>query len=846
MKTKIIFFFALFFLLWFHFTHAASLANNISVTGTTLADTTWNGYGWKLIFPNINWVKIITHSFALNPADISWPGTGNMGITWNFWLQNLSDTTDAQLWWATFDIWTVSGAPTVILQNNSNNTFTFSWYARSNASGWIYFWDTWVTNGKVIYNRTTWVINWCAFSQNIWWVCIDDFVLDTTPPDFNAEPWLSFKKPFSADNTKTMTTPESISQVKIENWNSISQTTYTTNNFTHDFRTVKDYFLQITDTTGNISDASTIKVVAGNPVTTLNPNHIIWVTEASSYSGTYLIEKKWDGNHKHTIGFILKDTYWNIVKNESWIKDVKVWVTFDNSVDMDQVLDADMWDAIWYSNNPFSMVNWYGNTGTGYDSNGNYTIDVASKAPTYAWYTETTVNNDIKLTALNIKITALSWNSWVWEANIPNLFTSNYWNKNFKFTPAVEIITLSNDRSFKLLRDIETFFTGSIRIDKSAGSDNILDINISHRLDIMSGSMNKNDNLSFQNIAETNGSQICIWYLKPNITNTSSNYYKTNTDCNSSSNTSNIIKSYSGPYVLSTSITDWFKATPKVVIWGLSKFDIKYNSEISYKLGSSDIKYNSLSQSNTNSITNREIKVTGITHKSDKNLSVISDSSIHYIWKLDKMTVYTQIKKNVAAYRKVWVGSKKVQYFTTNQTLNSWPSWIDTIIVDGADIIIWADILKIVWEVKSIIALKKWTIWWKIWIKNNVQFIWAVLVTDRSILSWNGTDYYSDTTNALKQLFIKGSILSYNTIGWSSSAIPKCPFYITGTCNEQIAKRYDFNHMRSFVNWETWNTSVNGTTYWVDMWKIWYADAPIIVEYDGEVQSKMSQIFSIN
>jgi hypothetical protein len=116
-----------------------------------------------------------------------------------------------------------------------------------------------------------------------------------------------------------------------------------------------------------------------------------------------------------------------------------------------------------------------------------------------------------------------------------------------------------------------------------------------------------------------------------------------------------------------------------------------------------------------------------------------------------------------------------------------------------------------------------------------VQFIWAVLISDRSIISWDwvGT-YYSDTQQAINQLLIKWTVVSYNTIWWASLSTPKCPFYIHSSCTINEAKRYDMNHMRAFVSWTTWN-AIYFPIYWVTS-KSWYTDAPVILEYDQDIQ----------
>ena len=851
MKTKILLFILIISFFSINNSNAATVADNILLTWNVAEDTTWAWYGWKLVFPNntTNWVKIITSSYSMNQANFNeW--TWDMWITWNFWLSNLSSSTDSNLGWCSFDIWNVAWASKVKLKNNWNNTFTFSGYAWCNAAWWIYFSQTnlvpWDNNTKVVYNRWTWKINGCAFSENLWWICIDNISLDTTPPDVNDASWVNFSKPFAANHTKSLTTPENIQKIEVQNRNSTATTNYITNTFTHDFRKAKSYQFIVTDSSWNISNPSNISVVAWTPSVTLNPNNI-WVTEASTFTSTLNDEKIADNTETHNINFKLRDTYWNVIKNETGIKNVTVEIWFDNNVDTDQINNLDLWNAISYSNNPFSLVNWLVlNSGSWYNVSWNYNIDIKSKAPTKAWYTFTSNNNDIKVSNLKVIVTALNWNTWVWE-NTPAWanFTQKY-NTNFKFTPVIKVDSLTNNTNNIFIRDIETEFSWNIVLNKSPWSDNITNLDIQHKLDIMSWSTFMNHRISFQDIEKTNNTQKCIWYVKPNSNNTDYTYEYTNSDCNLSiGNKSNIIKYYSWP--IGDNFLDWFKATPKIVLAALSKFDVKYSSNINYNLWNDNIKYPSLEQIYSNSAINNEINITWITHKNENSFAVVEDSSINYIWKLDKTEIYTQIKKNISQYEKVWVWTYwSVKYFNTTQSINnsSFSTWIDTIIVNGWNVIITNDILKVSWKPKIIIALKKSDgTWWNIWIKNTVQFVAATLITDRSLLSWDWSNYYSDNSSAKNQLFIKWSILSYNTIGWASSATPKCPFYINTTCDLQTAKRYDLNHFRWFVNWV--NTSINWSSYWIDMTKNWYANAPMIVEYDSEIQTKTPSILLI-
>lgn len=824
---------------------AASVANNILLTWSVNENLTWAWYWWKLVFPNdtLSWVLVTTSTYDVNTW--SW----NMWIKWNFWLQNLSSNSDVFSWWTTFDIWNVYFTwtwwmlvPKVILKNLWWNNFRFEWYAWSNSSWWIYFWDTWIVNWSVIYNRLTWKVNWCWWSKNIWWVCIDDFNLDTLPPDLLSTSWQNFSKSFSANNNKLLTTPELISQIDIENWNNLAtQTHISTWSLVHDFRKSKNYSFIVTDPTWNTSDPWLINVVSDTPSIILNPNNI-WVTNASEFTSTNW-NKIWDWNDIHNINFTIRDKYWNLVLNEAWVKNVYVEIWFNNNVDSDQILNLDLWNSIRYSNNPFFLTSWLAwNTWSWYKSDANYNLDIKSFWPTKSWYSITSNNNDISLSNLKVIVNWLSWNTWIWET-IPTWvdFISQYmWN--FNYVPAAKVIDLSNDRNFNLLRDIESTFTWSVQISKSTGSSSITDLKIKHNLDVISSWVIRNYNMSFQNIVKTNWIQECIWYLRPNSDNTDFIIYSTNSLCDPNSS-SNILKNNEWPYTSSDIIYDWFKATPKVVLSWLSSFDLKYSSDMDYYVWTVNIKHKSLEKNYSNSLINNQIKVSWIAHGSTKNFWVTTEGDIYYVWKISKNQVLTNVKKNAYKYKLLWDWNSVnwVLYKSSDYDLNSWPTWIHTIIVDWADLVISNDIIKIPWQIKSIVVLKSDdNTKWDIYIWDNVRFIWATMVTFKSIISWNKINYYSDSWSASNQLFIKWSLITYNTIWWSSASIPKCPYYIT-SCDFTTAKRHDLNNFRSFSS-NSWSP-VDWLTYWVDMTRPSYSTSSMIVEYDSELQLNPPEIF---
>lgn len=802
------------------------ISSNIQVkwiTNLSTDDTKWNW--WSIIFPELEeWVFIDASSLEDNiESDIS--------ISWNFWIENLSSSNNLAYWWATFDIWLVSWVSSVKLINNWDSTFLFEWYAWSKTAGWIYFWNTWITNWKVVYNRSTWKIDWCAWSQNIWWLCIDNFNLDTTPPDLS-----NIEEVFSANYNKNIVLTESdVYSVEVTNWDSSANSIYYSNNFYHDFRKAKNYQLKVTDTSWNYT-IKNIKVVAWEPSIILTD---WWIGQnASDFEpkSINLVNSNWIDDYE--IRFSIRDTYWNPIINEWWIKNVEVEIWFDNNVDLDQIDNFDYWNAILYDNNQFWLESWDSlNSWFWYSSDWDYSIDMSSFAPTKTWYSATSENNDIKINLLEIKVEALDSYSWVWEWTF-NIF-STYINKNFRFYPSVYIDNIINSNDWNIIRDLETTFTWEIVINNP---NDISDLKIEHLFDTMipSSSNEANINVSLQKLEDNfwYSNFDWYWYLEANEDNTNYDYKCISSWCDYDIYpfSSSLIYKYN--YISSsTNFTNTIKTIARLVLPGLLEYDLRYSSIISYESDWKTIRYPSLSYYKTNSTINNQIKITWLT--TDSTSTVIDSDSTIRIWDVSKSLVFKNIKANIVPYQQIWTWVWSVFYTNNDYELNSWPVWIDTIIVDWWDLTISSDIVKDWDEIKSIIALKSENDEkWNIWIKDNVSRIEAVLVTDRSVLSWDWTNFYPDNY-AQNQLFIKWSIISYNTIWWASLSTPECPFYIE-TCSLDIAKKYDLNNFRYYINLIQWDPVLDLPE------KDWYEEASMIVEYDSLLQIKTPEIFLLD
>lgn len=167
-----------------------------------------------------------------------------------------------------------------------------------------------------------------------------------------------------------------------------------------------------------------------------------------------------------------------------------------------------------------------------------------------------------------------------------------------------------------------------------------------------------------------------------------------------------------------------------------------------------------------------------------------------------------------------------------------------TLIIEWADFVIDEDIdlptslSDIKWPKAIIVLSDKNGNGGNIIIKGNVKKIYSTLIAEKSILSgFAPGSLYNDTKeNVLSalppnQLYIKGSVVSYNTIGWSSNDASdfRCPYFETVTCNGTTSLKYDFNYFRNFQSGSTNVTNERATP--------WYDGYSFIIEFDPKALS---------
>lgn len=816
----------------------------ISYTPSSNAPISWQWIwenAWTIVFPT-GWTTVDAHDSA------------NILLHWNFWIKEVSSSSDLTLWWATFDhgvSWSEAKLVNVWWTN-----YELRGYAWSSAAWWIFFWDTWVSWWKVTYDSVTWLFSWAWWSENLWWMSLEWTFLDITPPN------ASNFNPIAADSNKTFTVNDNWAwayDIRVENWNSTADSAYNTKTFNHDFRAAKPfktdwlYNLSITDPSGNKS-VWTIKVVANVPSESLSANKLNSSSKVNEYPNSLSSSGVADWKFKHNVKMLLFDTYWNPVINEPWIKNVTVSLWFNNTVDNNQIENLNVpLGAVSFTWN-ISTLNWY-STVTESDLLENslssiYSIDITSLAPTKIGYSYTTDDNDLTVSKFSYKVDKVWTISWVWETSWEQNKTLKYnylWNTKFSFTPAVKVASVTtNPAWWNILRDIKTNFDTTIAVDNPS-SVNINNIKVSHVLDIDTNLL-----MSFQDIVWA--WSICNWANYPNSNNT--NYvYKINPsatpECDKSTTSSSNIYFVNTNSNINSNYVSKFEATPKIVMAWYTDFWIKYFSEIKYKNWISEIAYPSYSYDTSTGewwVVNNEIKIAWVANKNSNNLTVNSSTTTNIVWTITKNDIKTSIYKNVELLTKTWKSwNPNVLYKTDNDlTLNSWNNQYDTIIVKWKNVIISWDINKVNWKVHWIVALKDsaWN-WWNVFVNNNVRVLSAVIFADGWLISWDWiNEYYADTQNWAKdQMFIKWTLITNNTIWWSSKATPTCPYWVS-PCDAQIAKRYDLNHFRHYVYNAT--PSIGNALDASYLTKTWYKEAPLIIEYDSDLIGNPPPVFKID
>lgn len=196
---------------------------------------------------------------------------------------------------------------------------------------------------------------------------------------------------------------------------------------------------------------------------------------------------------------------------------------------------------------------------------------------------------------------------------------------------------------------------------------------------------------------------------------------------------------------------------------------------------------------------------------------------------LSKFNLRTSIRKN--AYTLIrnmnsWDILNWVRYIDWNINLSWDIYWYETLIVTNWNVFISGD-LNTSWNKLWIIVLKDnydvlsdYNNIWNIYISDGVENINAIIYADWTLRSANQNgDIYNDI-NLNKQLKLKWSLFTRNTIGWAVKANNN--YLLPGwkeTTNFDLAEIYDLNYVRKVAT---------DCSSWVDNYSF-------IIEYDNSV-----------
>ncbi|MDD4151924.1 MAG: hypothetical protein PHR68_04885, partial [Candidatus Gracilibacteria bacterium] len=214
------------------------------------------------------------------------------------------------------------------------------------------------------------------------------------------------------------------------------------------------------------------------------------------------------------------------------------------------------------------------------------------------------------------------------------------------------------------------------------------------------------------------------------------------------------------------------------------------------------------------------IKIIGTSQTSGKSATI---NNIVNFSDLSKSTMRAIVKKNAAIITKGLTAGKIVNgviYYNGDKKISDINlSGVETLIIKNGNLIIDQNNLGLNKDKFGVIVTRddnSKTNLGNIYITPGVTYIKSSIYADGGIISSNdsGIPYMSDTderTNDLdKQLVIKGSILTRNTIGGAVNAGGK--YILPGgetTTNFDTAMIYDLNYLRRFnIGWES-NKSLN-------------------------------------
>lgn len=238
------------------------------------------------------------------------------------------------------------------------------------------------------------------------------------------------------------------------------------------------------------------------------------------------------------------------------------------------------------------------------------------------------------------------------------------------------------------------------------------------------------------------------------------------------------------------------------------------------------------------------IKVVGTSQTSGKSATT---NNIVNFSDLSKSTLRATVKKNASIITKwltSWKLSNWVIYYNWDKKISDIDlTWVETLVIKNWNLIINQNINK---EKFGIIITRddnSKTNLGNIYITPSVSYIKASIYADWWLISSNSSwvPYTSDTderTNSLdKQLVIKGSTLTRNTIGWAVKW-DSGKYILPGweqTSDFNKAMMYDLNYLRRWNEWWELNKTLNNNN-----------SNNVVIIYNSTIQTNPPKWFTAN
>jgi len=882
-----------------------SMSTTFNMKSSTSCPTDWDTAWWTPTWYPWDVAVSDTNSLTPNPGYNNYASNSNLtnAITvpaswtmycmkWDWAIPTITNDYAYDNIWASWAIKTITLSP------------VDTWWSWISTTKWCVWstcnpstWTVWTTITKSApYNNIiryqTWDVAWNTSA--IWSVTVKldnkapvaSDILDTTPAN-NSNLLAKLSQNFQLNISPNWGAPIDIIEWYFEETTTFTPTKFISltnwvNSFNHDISNVDLYrnfnwsrqytfiITKVWDLAGNhlnwtkFSPLKTYNYnVYANSIV-VDSNNWIPLTEKTAFQAGDVAD--WTAK---SLTITLKDAYWNIIIPASWInRTVDFNFDVNNTTNLNQ--NKKTWDAVFVSipSNTTTYTNRL-TSSSGFISQPSsdwiYPFSFKVYSPTYSG----SVIDGRQYANWNFIINNITYDiNWnIWHVN--NRSTLNTTGVDFQFKPIYKTTFGWDIKTYWFIEWATQY--GTINISKVTWSRTP----VTPTLNLEFGSWSQAISNSFDMLLKT-PNHTPIWEGNWNYT---------------AINNPNLTI-FTWSHIISTLLTQTWG-----IIGNLSNSYL--SSHISYKLDTHNIVYNSdilwktnywwsLLTSNTNQVW---IKVLWKTFSDkQKNLTTTQQSSnFNILWNISKASIRKDIKVNVFNIIKNVIPNNdanwdtmikissltsigwnnldwkrlqnhKILYFWNlvwwNVTLNTLDKveWKKTIIVEGWNLYIKSNIInKTSNDILWIIVLKdsNWK-WWNLYIDPHVTELDAIIYTDRSVVSydWNVVLDWNASQNLLRdQLYIKGSIFSYNTIWWSRMVPPVCPYYIPkSSCNKIKAQTYDFNYLRRYFLYDTtwnwvWDTPANNWT-WVILPTSTNYKYPIVIEYNPIIQTSPPPLFS--